>query len=157
MLVSIKYLLVSCHHLRLLLHQISHNDDTNCKGMFTADKSSSLEVLSQSCCTFKAAEIRIDWFIRNKHKNRSDIWSVNLVDANLLSRTVFIHKHNCQVPGIHEITCCIAIKGLFAIPTLSPALYQFCCKYHFHDLTTAPSHYCGCKLQQLDDKSLSQR
>ena len=156
MLVSIKYLLVSCHHLRLLLHQISLNDDTNCKGMFTADKSSSQEVLSQSCCASKAAEIRIDWFIRNKHKNRSDIWSINLVDANFLSKTVFILKHNYQVRGIHEITCCIAI-GLFPITTLSPALYQFCSKYHFHDVATAPSHYCGCKLQQLDDKSLSQR
>ena len=54
-LVSIKYLLLSCYQLRLLVHWILHNDDMNWIGMFTADASLSVAALSQYFWTFNAA------------------------------------------------------------------------------------------------------
>ena len=55
------------------------------------------------------------WLVYQKQAQKfTQCLVVNLVDANFLSSTIFIHKQNYQLPGIHKTNWCKTI-GLFTV------------------------------------------
>ena len=90
---------------------------------------------------------------KQAHESWFNILWVNLVDANFLSSTIFIHKQNYQLPGIHKANWWKTI-GLFTCYVIIPCLIPNFAVITFNTiLTTTPSYCCGS--QSLDDKRLS--